>query len=283
MLQVFGDESHDPKSERVFAVAALFGTEEQWNAFQALWTARLGGRIFHASDCGTDHGEFADSPHSENLELYADLTRILASSKLLGFGSAMDLAGYNEFFGEAPADIPYYRCFRDVVWQCGKWAKWAIPADTAEFHFDQRVESDYNAGVLYGHIASLPDWDCAEYLRTPLKISSRADAGIQAADLYAREVMKHLDNAVGPVERPMRRSMQTLRETNRFGCDLQLREFFEDFRRKFDEVANKVGMSAEHYRQWLRENGQADSISSRHRYLIDIDAAEAAGRNNLLS
>ncbi len=248
-------------------------------AFQPLWTARLGGRIFHASDCETDHGEFADSPHSENLELYADLTRILASSKLLGFGSAMDLAGYSEFFGEAPADIPYYRCFRDVVCQCGKWAKWAVPADTAEFHFDQRVESDYNAGVFYGHIASLPDWDCAKYLGTPLKTSSRADVGIQAADLYAREVMKHLDNTVGPVKRPMRRSMQTLRETNRFGCDLHLREFFEDFRRKFDEVANKVGIRAEHYRQWLRENGQADSISSRHRYLIDIDAAEAAGRN----
>ena len=137
MLQVFGDESHDPKSERVFAVTALFGTEEQWNALRPPWTARLGGRIFHASDCETDHGEFADSPHGENLELYADLTRILASSKLLGFGSAMDLAGYNEFFGDAPADIPYYRCFRDVVWQCGKWARWAIPGDMAEFHFDR--------------------------------------------------------------------------------------------------------------------------------------------------
>ena len=54
---------------------------------------------------------------------YADLTKALAGSKLLGFGSAMDLAGYLEFFGDAPADIPYYRCFRDVVCQCGKWAK----------------------------------------------------------------------------------------------------------------------------------------------------------------
>jgi len=192
----------------------------------------------------------------------------------------MDLAGYYEFFGDTPADIPYYRCFRDVVYQSGKWAKWAIPSDTAEFHFDQRVESDYNAGVLYGHIASLPDWDCARFLRTTLKITSRADVGIQAADLYAREVMKHLDNTVRAVKRPMRRSMATLRATNRFGCDLHLREFFQDFRQKFDAIAAKVGMSAEHYRQWLHENGQADSISSRHRYLIDMDGADAnaAGR-----
>jgi hypothetical protein len=145
MLQVFGDESHDPKNERVFAVAAIFGTEEQWDAFRPLWTERLAGRVFHASDCETDHGEFALTTHAENLQLYADLTKLLGASKLLGFGSAMDLAGYYDFFGGAPADIPYYRCFRDVVWQCGKWAKWAIPADTAEFHFDQRVETDYNA------------------------------------------------------------------------------------------------------------------------------------------
>lgn len=273
MLQVFGDESHDPKSERVFAAAALFGTEEQWATFRERWTERLGGRVFHASDCETDHGEFAATDHAENLKLYADLTKILAESKLLGFGSAMDLAAHSEFFAGTPADIPYYRCFRDVVFQCGKWAKWAIPADTAEFYFDQRVESDYNAGVLYGHIGSLPDLDCAPFLRSPLKIASRSDVGIQAADLYAREVMKHLDNTVGPVKRPMRRSMEALQKTKRFGCDLHLREFFEDFRKKFDCIAVKAGMSVDHYREWLRLNGQADSISSRHRYLIDLDGA----------
>lgn len=91
--------------------------------------------------------------------------------------------------------------------------------------------------------------------------------------MYAREVMKHLDNTVGPVKRPMRRSMEALQKTKRFGCDLHLREFFEDFRKKFDSIAVKAGMSVDHYRQRLGHNGQADSISSRHRYLIDLDGA----------
>ena len=279
MLQVFGDESHDPKNERVFAVAALFGTEDQWGELRGRWKDRLGDRVFHATDCETDHGDFAESDHADNLKLYADLAKILAESRLLGFGSAMDLAGYHEFFGDAPDDIPYYRCFRDVVFQCGRWAKWAIPADEVEFHFDQRMESDYNAGLLYGHIASLTEWDCSLFLRKELKIASRADIGIQAADLYAREVMKHLDNTVGPVPRPMRRSFQALRATNRFGCDLHLRDFFQDFKSKFDEVAAKVGMSRGLYSQWLQKNGQADSISSRHRYLIDLDSAEGRVRH----
>lgn len=56
-------------------------------------------------------------------------------------------------------------------------------------------------------------------------------------------------------------------------ANLHLREFFEDFRKKFDSIAVKAGMSVDHYRQWLGHNGQADSISSRHRYLIDLDGA----------
>jgi hypothetical protein len=107
VLHVFGDESHDPKSERVFAVAALFGSEAQWDDLKGRWRNRLGDRIFHATDCESDHGVFAATSHAENQKLYADLTNILGESRLLGFGSAMDLAGYREFFPDALNDVPY--------------------------------------------------------------------------------------------------------------------------------------------------------------------------------
>src|ERR1035441_475806 len=271
MLQVYGDESHDPRMERVFAVAALFGTQARWDDLAIRWQDRLGDRVFHATDCETDHGEFARTDHADNLKLYADLTKILGESRLLGYGSAMDLAGHREFFPDVLDDAPYYKCFKDVVYQCGKWAKWSIPSDEVEFYFDQRLESDYNASVLYGHMASVAEVDCSPFLRKKLNIASRSAIGIQAADLYAREVMKHLDNTAGPVKRPMRRSLQALRETKRFGCDLHLKEYFQDFRSKFDEIALQVGMSRERYREWLQKHGQMDSISSRHRYLIDLD------------
>jgi hypothetical protein len=122
----------------------------------------------------------------------------------------------------------------------------------------------------------MADWDCSSFLCKKLSIAARSAIGIQAADLYAREVMKHLDNLVGPVKRPMRRSFQALRETNRFGCDFHVREYFQDFRNKFDELALKVGMSREQYREWLEKYDQADSISSRHSYLIDLDRRSTA-------
>lgn len=83
--------------------------------------------------------------------------------------------------------------------------------------------------------------------------------------------MKHWDNVIGPVKRPKRRSMAALLAANRVGCDFHGKEFFADFRRQFDDVSTKAGVSAEQYRDWLQANGQADTISSRHRYLFECD------------
>ena len=66
--------------------------------------------------------------------------------------------------------------------------------------------------------------------------------------------------------------LSSISTNGRFGCDLHLREFFRDFRSKFDEIATNMGMSQELYLEWLQKHAQMDSISSRHRYLIDPDA-----------
>jgi hypothetical protein len=160
------------------------------------------------------------------------------------------------------------------VVHCGKWAKMAVPQEQVEFYFDRHAETNYNAGVLLAHIASLKYWDCSSYLSPGLNIVSRSAIGIQAVDLLARETMKHLDNMIGPVKRPPRQSLMTLRASNRFGFDFHMREFFEDFKRKFEAVALELGMSAEQYHAWLIAHGQAHSISSLHRYIIDLDNAD---------
>lgn len=239
LCAVFGDESHDESNQRVFAVAALFGSEDQWSALEAQWRARVGDRIFHAAACDSDAGEFATATHAENKALYKDLTQILSNSRIIGFGSAIDLAGWREFFPGVPEDIPYYRCFRNVVVQCGKWVQMAIPRGPVKFTFDSRRESNYNAGVLYDYLVNLPEWKDAEDF-DEISFGSRKSIGIQAADLYTREVMKHLDNMIGPVRRPMRRSMEALQNVHRFGGDFFMREHFQDFRRQFNELAKRL-------------------------------------------
>jgi hypothetical protein len=60
-----------------------------------------------------------------------------------------------------------------------------------------------------------PEWK----ERLSSKISFESSIGnprIQVSDLLAREVMKDLDNLIGPVRREIRGSWRALRETGRF-------------------------------------------------------------------
>jgi len=269
VLHAYLDESHDAKTERVFAVAAVFGSDEQWAGLKAKWLARAGACVFHAADCEAGRKAFAGRSREDNQALYADLVRILADSHLIGFGSVMDLKGYNEFFPDRPREIPYFRCFRDVVAQCGEWTAQCVPRDMLTVHIDRRFETDYNAKVLFSYFVTTPEWEHGKFLNPEMDIADRFKIGIQVADLYVREVMKHFENQLSPEPRPTRRSMRTLLASKRFGADFHTREFFESFHGQFDRLAEEAGVSAIEYEQWLLRTGQADSMSSRNRYLIE--------------
>ena len=62
MITVFGDESHDSKKQRAFAVAGVMGTQGQWDNLEIKWRKRLGDKLFHAADCESDRREFAGFP-----------------------------------------------------------------------------------------------------------------------------------------------------------------------------------------------------------------------------
>jgi hypothetical protein len=51
MVFAYGDESMDETKQRVCAVAAVIGTEEDWKAIEEKWTERNQGIPFHAKDC----------------------------------------------------------------------------------------------------------------------------------------------------------------------------------------------------------------------------------------
>lgn len=74
MLSAFGDDSADPKSERLFCVAAVVGSHSDWEDLEIKWRQRLGCCVFHAIDCESDRKAFQHFPHEENQLLYKDLT-----------------------------------------------------------------------------------------------------------------------------------------------------------------------------------------------------------------
>jgi len=159
VYRVFGDESHDENWQSVFALAALFGADEDWYQIRDQWTSRIDGRVFHAADCERDSGDFAATSHPANLKLYADLTKLIASSRLVAFGSAMSLEHYDSFFPATNRNNAYYLCFRNVVIHFAKLARVVIPQGTVHFTFERKGEVEGHAKNLYNFVANMPGSD----------------------------------------------------------------------------------------------------------------------------
>lgn len=276
-LAVFADESHDETKSRVFAIAALYGYEHEWKQAEAAWVARTGGAKFHAVECETEYAGHPDrSKHENNLRLYKDLTNVIAGSDLAGYGVALDIQAFANVFG-VDDEIGYYKCFIEVVGEIVRLAHITDlltipgiePYRPVEFVFDHHAETEYNAGLLYSRFVNWAEWKTGnKLLSSKISFDSRANPRIQMADLWAREVMKDLDNKLGPVKRVTRRSMAALLEAAgplRFRCEhLDLEHSLK--RREDVEHAISRDQLRSEYLMWLETFHLQDNWSNRIRF-----------------
>lgn len=259
MLSCYGDESADKTRQRVFVVAGVIGNDNQWNWLEPRWIARTNGAPFHANNCDSDKGDYATMPHEENKSLYKDLTILLASSGLVGFGFATDLIAQRAVFPNAP-DFAYYKGFLEVLDRMYNLC--AKHDESVRFRFDTRLESEHNASLLYGQaLEAMPEWKRRFFPEVEF-VNSRENPRVQVADLMAREAMKVLDNIIGPVKRPVRQSWQTLSQTGRFLVDVISKEWFEDLRSKLPDARKASGMEEEKYHQWLQANSRQHNMTN---------------------
>jgi hypothetical protein len=277
MLFVYGDESMDESKQRVCAVAGLIGTEKQWSVLEWKWAQATNGVPFHGNHCDSDQGDYESRPHWENKALYRDLAILLADSGLAGYGQAIDLIARNEVFPECE-DIAYYTAFQRVIFAVKNFAFHA--GDIAELTFDMRMESAHNAGFLYGSLRDTePEW--TPYLASKISFEFAKDnIRIQVADLLARETMKALDNRIGPVKRPTRKSWQRLLDTQRFQIDAFSMDWFKDLKRKMPEAEKKMNMNRDMYLEWLRQRNRQHNVSNLFQFVdwtARHDKTKAAG------
>ena len=262
MLNVFGDESADETKQRVFAVAGIIGPEEAWEHLQASWNIRTKGIPFHANNCDSDQGDYARRPHAENKALYRDLAQILAASELAGWAFVIDLAAQRKFFPDAP-DIAYYKAFLEVLHAMRNCA--ANNDEKAKFTFDNRQESQHNAGELYRMVSEQPEWRDSAFPEISFACS-RDQPRIQVADLFAREAMKVFDNRFGPVKRPVRKSWLALLDTGRFHVYAISDDWFRSLSDQMPKLQEATGMSAPDYLQWLKERRLQHNMTTLFRY-----------------
>ena len=269
-LKVFGDESFDEKKQRVAAVAGLIGTEGEWSALQSAWVGRTGGKEFHAVECETEYANDPDTDkHRENLKLYADLCQIVAKSAIRGYGSAFDLISYAKNFPGEDSENGFIHGFSDVIKNLTRMAD--NENIQIEFTFDNRAGGEYNVGLVYQAFMQLPGWKGKDiFYSNKISFDNRNNPRVQAADLVARETMKFLDNYIGPVRRPQRKSLNVLANG---GIEFVAYEgpYFKEFREAFPELAKRFGLEGGQYLGWLEKNGLVDNISNRMHYMMWLD------------
>lgn len=260
MLLVYGDESMDETQERVCAAGAVVGNVEQWAALEARWTERTGRVPFHANDCESSRGLYKYTPHGENLALYRDLTTMLAESGLCGFGSAIDLKAQRSVFPEMPDHWSYFRVLVDVIEFMKNCA--TDVDDRAEITFDNRVESEFNTTLVYANLRKeYPEWN--ERLSSKILFdSSISNPRIQVGDLFAREVMKDLDNLIGPVKRKTRAAWKALRDTRRFVAYNYGADWFRDLAPNLSNLAKQAGFSRRDYEVWLQKRRRQHNLTA---------------------
>jgi hypothetical protein len=129
-----------------------------------------------------------------------------------------------------------------------------------------RLESEHNAGFIYGAIRdNEPDW--APYLSSKISFEfASSNPRIQVADLLAREAMKALDNLIGPVKRPTRKSWQTLLDTKRFVTYGFGADWFESLKRAMPDAEKKMNMNREMYVEWLRQRKRQHNVSNMFQF-----------------
>jgi len=262
MYCAYGDESRDDTLQRVYAVAGVFGHQEDWDAIETPWKTRLNGRVLHAVDCEFGHREFSDLKPGEGRRIIRDLTTLLAESKLFGYGTAINVAEYKKSFPNDFEDAPYLWGFGDVLLHVTELTSVALPReDTTEVIFDRNEPIEYNANALN-------EWTrvskkLGRFLADKLSFASRRTVGIQIADLFAREVMKNLDASLSGSGRLTRSSFRTLHETGRFRISNLGRDDFESKKQvlrnsKYRDSANVIA-----YRKWLDGNRLVDCLTNR--------------------
>ena len=135
-----------------------------------------------------------------------------------------------------------------------------------EFTFDRNPESEFNAGLIYQYLSSQREWKEDVLSVDKISFASRKEVGIQAADLWAREVMKRLECELAG--REPRRSFVALRSTHLFFANFLMEGFYKSLRQRIDSLVETEGNRPKAYREWLGK--RADNQSNRIFYLMSV-------------
>ena len=274
MLTVYGDESSDGKRDRVFTLAGIIGTQENWNRFEINWNNRTGDIPYHATDCLAGYGNYKEWPEDKRLRLHYDLSNILAESDgLFASSFSIDVASFNEVYPDADEDDPFYFCFQHIVAEMAtiteifNQTKDDQHKQHVNFIFHERNDK-YNVGLLYDKMKKLNQWnEYTVYMEPSIEFAfSDKYVGVQAADLWALEIRKDFDNSLRSITNKSEELTMLLSKGNRFLLHHYFRSNLIDQRKRIEEMENSSKYWV-HYQDWLSKHKRNDNRQNKIQFM----------------
>ncbi|MGD0280790.1 MAG: hypothetical protein ABSB95_00340 [Dissulfurispiraceae bacterium] len=279
MLTVYGDDSSDEKQQRVFAAAALIGTQEAWDSLEPAWKERTGGIPYHTTDCLAGHESYKGWSKEKRYSLHNDLTHLIVDFPIVGHAYVMDLPSFAEFFGGVKRTERFLHCFSHMVGgACAIIRGYNTihekkqKKQRAKFVFDSDNDN-VNAGYLFSVLKKMKRWDeLTADCEGPVEFAfpGNKPVGIQAADIWAYEVRNEFDNKVRGIEATTYASSLFSLENPRFNRNEYFRSKIIDAKKRIDQMDSGSEYSA--YKQWLQKHRRQDNANSKIAFVAFWDA-----------
>jgi hypothetical protein len=221
MIISYFDDSSDPLRQEYFLAGGLLADEERWIDFESAWkkaTEHL-EQPFRSTDCECQHGQFADWNKSDCDALMAQLVGLLDEHRIGGFASVIPVPDFQAVFPQLDKLAPYLLAVEHTFLNMAHIA--AKTDEEIHVWFEQGTAPDADIMRIYKRLKNLECWEHRRRI-TNISFADKRMPQLQAADLVAREALKHMQNRG---IRPMRKPFERLQ--SRVGFLLWNREILE--------------------------------------------------------
>ena len=204
MLFSYFDDSSDDKRQEYFSAGGLVGKEEQWIPFEADWaeaTKHL-KEPFRSTACECQQGQFAGWSKPDRDALMTRLVDLLVEHRIGGFASVIPVPEFQAVFPHLDSLAPYLLAVEHTVLTMAYHA--AQSDDKVQIWFEAGTASP-DIVRIHAKLKKLECWEHRDRLRA-ISLDDKQMPQLQAADLVARESLKHfLNRGIRPMRKPFER------------------------------------------------------------------------------
>ena len=205
MIISYFDDSSDPLRQEYFLAGGLLAGEDQWIEFESDWNEAIKylKAPFRSTDCETQHGQFTDWGKPDCDALMAQLVSLLVDHRIGGFASVIPVPDFRAVFPQLDKVAPYLLAVEHTLLNVAYLAAKADEQAHVWFELGTAPEDDFMR--IYRRLKKLKCWEHRERI-TNISFADKGMPQLQAADLVAREALKHFQNrGIRPIRKPFDR------------------------------------------------------------------------------